>query len=66
MFGVCPEKTRNLKVKTRRDQLSLAREVWNVVHNVGEKLLEIGHFTVLYYVSPLLLYLYVIIRVLLR
>lgn len=66
MFGICPEKTRNLKVKTRRDQLSLVREVWGLVRSLAEKLLEIGHYTVLYYVSPLLLYLYVIIRVILR
>ena len=66
MLGTCPEKTRSLKVKTRRDQLNLVREVCATLRILCEKVLEIGQLTAIYYVSPLLLCLYVIIRVTLR
>jgi hypothetical protein len=66
MFGICPEKTRSLKVKTRRDQHKLLWEVCGTLCTLGEKVLEIGQLTLLYYMSPLLLYLYVITRVTIR
>jgi len=63
MFGICPERTRSLKVKTRRDQHKLLWEVCGTLCTLGEKVLEIGQLTILYYTSPLLLYFYVITRV---
>jgi len=40
MFGICPEKTRSLKVKTRRDQHKLLWEVCGTLCTLGEKVLE--------------------------
>lgn len=66
MFGTCPEKTRSLKTKTRRDQHKLMQEACGTLRTLCEKLLEIITLTMLYCRSPLLLYLYVIIRVTIR
>ena len=61
-FGESPDK----KVKRRRNEVALMREVWRVLSCTIEKLLEIAQLSALHYMSPFLLYAYVVTRVLIK
>ena len=58
-----PEKTRGLVAKRRRDELSYLKEAYHVLKCTISKTIEVVEMSALYYASPKLLYLYVVIRV---